>query len=222
MEDFREVRGELKECAMELPKGPNVDMDVLTRFQLHFSQYVPPLLKRINDHWPSAEKKLQFAMMIPFSAICEIAGSLSDNEKVFQFSMEPLVSLHPQQVSDIALLELRSRQSSPTAGEQEQMVALVELKPGNFPVVRSSHFAQLFHAAALAYNSGMWKERLLCCLASLRYWHLFIVELSTTSSGVCFIITQYYQKFCDYSITETLLKFYSDLVLSLSSLILRN
>ena len=56
-------------------------------------------------------------------------------------------------------------------------------------IIRSEVFAQLMHAAALAYKSEQWKDCLLCCAASLKCWHFFFI--TTSPSDKYFVVDQY-------------------------------
>lgn len=66
---------------------------------------------------------------------------------------------------------------SPKGEVSTKLVTLVELKFGHFLQVRNDHFSQLIHAAALAFKSKMWNDRLVFCVASFTHWHIFILEV---------------------------------------------
>lgn len=138
----------------------------------------------------SAERKLQAALLIPLAGICSFARVLSGGTVKFKYCLEPVVcsvyspgqhSSCTFQYSDIEIVQVMSLPSSQEGNFFKKMVALVELKFGHFTQVKSDHFAQLFHmhAAALALKSGLWNGRLLCCIASLTDWHLFLLEVCT-------------------------------------------
>ena len=90
-----------------------------------------------------------------------------------------------------------------------RMVAIIELKYGEFEMVESKPFSQLIHATALAYHSELWEDCILCCMASLTHWHLFVLTVSRKPQESHFVITKYYRSFHD-SFAQSSMEFYSD------------
>ena len=119
------------------------------------------------------------------------------------------------QLSDLETVELLV--SSPAQENEDQsMVALLEIKNGEYPIITGKPFSQLMHAAALAYNSGKWQSRLLCCMASLKFWHLFMIEVCSSESGKHFAVTSYWKHF----VTGPLVDSYTVLVQRMALLLL--
>lgn len=204
---------------------------VLQMFGDSFQDYAPALLKDLDKYPQSAETKLQSALMFPMAAICSLARVLCRGAAQFEYSMEPVVaSIDPSspdktQFSDFEVVRMMSLSKAPGSNLSRKMVALVELKFGHFEQVKSDHFSQLLHAAALALQSGMWKDRLLCCVASLTHWHLFLLEVHTHPLGSAyFVISQYHTSVfgsIDYADlpVDSLESFYCHLALGITNLI---
>lgn len=155
--DFEIFYQELLKCEAVFLHKVNQSEEIIERFQRDFNDYAQPLIDDLDSCTLTAEKKLQAAMVIPMTRICSFASSLNPSKK-YLFRMEPVVSSvvptkksgAPQvQLSDLEIVELLMVSSSSSGEVRPKMVALVELKHGLFPQVKSEHFSQLFHAAAL-------------------------------------------------------------------------
>ena len=221
-QDFKIFRQELLKCEEVFLHEVNQSKEI-ERFQQDFNNYAQPLIDDLDSCTFTAEKKLRAAMIIPMTRICSFSSSLNPSKK-YLFRMESVVSLvvppkkSEAQLSDLEILELQLVSSSSSGQVFLKTVALVELKHGLFPQVKSRYFSQLLHATALAYNAGKWQDHLLCCLASLRHWHLFIVEVHTDpSGGKHFAITKYYHH--AHVFGQPYVDFYSSLVVGISHLI---
>lgn len=203
---------------------PGIESDqqgaIIQKFRNDFTLYSLPVLDDIDNGFQGAERKLQAAMVIPMTAVCSLATALSTGS-TFKFHLEPVVSSTPiEQISVLDIVELTVVR--PSAKEEHQkMVALVELKHGNFPSVTSQPFSQLIHAAALAYNSRKWQNSLLCCVGSLTDWHLFVINACLDISGQHFAIAQYHHHSQHLPFNASLVDFYSNLVKKLSHAIVR-
>ena len=197
---------------------------VIPKFETDFDFYALAGLHGIDKCPKSAERKLQAAMIIPLAAVCSLAGASSQRPMKFEYCVEPHVSSYytaeqsrslEHQFSDATIVQVMT---------DRKIVTLIELKYRLFPQIRSGHFAQLIHAAALAFKSGMWNRRLLCCLASLSHWHLFILEVCLLPSPHL-VIKKYHIQVCgpiDYGDLPVgdLTRFYGHLVLGMAGLIL--
>lgn len=225
-QNFEVILAELERVQEQLPPAVAWDHMFTAKIEVDFDHYVSPVLANIGNNSSSAERKLQCALMVPLSAICRLASSITPSETTFVFDLEPVVSSVPDpkqprimlnQLSDYEIAELLTiyNTSGKETDRQRRMVALIELKHGEFPTIMSKPFSQLIHAAALAYKSKLWNGKLLCCLASLTYWHMFVLEVPIASelSGDKFVISSYFQETCGS--VQPLVEFYKDLILKL-------
>lgn len=107
-------------------------------------------------------------------------------EPVVSYGSDPPPNVPSKRFSDMSVLSVSRKRE-----QDKTMLVLIELKQDQYEVIKSDVFAQLMHAAALAFKSGQWKDRLLCCAASLKYWHLFFISISGSPPKEYFTVDWY-------------------------------
>lgn len=225
-ERFEVILEDLERIHKQLPPVIACDPKFTAEIEVDFERYASPVLANIGNNSSTAERKLQCALMIPLNAICRLANSIAPYEATFVYDLEPVVSSVPSprqprimlnQVSDYEISQMLTiyNSSGTETDRHRKMVALIELKHGDFPIIKAKPFSQLIHAAALAYNSKLWNGKLLCCLASLKYWHVFVlaVPIASDSSEDKFVISSYFREIC--ACDKPLVEFYKGLILKL-------
>lgn len=138
----------------------------------------------------TAERKLQSWLSGYFSDLCKIATGADPDHRCFELRVEPCVYSYETKrgktkhhCSDIAVCHVSPKKPANVllSLDNGRLCVLVELKYAHLESRCQTDFqdafAQVIHAAALAFNAKQWDEQLCCCLGSLNHWHMFLLKV---------------------------------------------
>lgn len=138
----------------------------------------------------TAERKLQNWLSDYFDDLSKIATGADPHHRHFELHVEPCVYSYKTERdktehhrSDIAVCHVSPNKPANVlfSVSNGRLCILVELKYARLESRRQMDFqgafAQLIHAAALAFKAKQWDKQLCCCLGSLNHWHMFLLEV---------------------------------------------